>query len=90
MSRTYDNEKKPSQSTFSFKPTASFLQTRGFAPLQTDLDEDDTPRPSGYTENFLEKISNYSGWRFGKKWFPRNTCLRDARTLTPCFLRVEI
>ncbi|MCA6574206.1 MAG: hypothetical protein IM549_13465 [Pseudanabaena sp. M53BS1SP1A06MG] len=33
---------------------------------------------------------NYSGWRFGKKWFPRNTCLRDARTLTPCFLRVEI
>jgi len=19
---------------------------------------------------------NYSGWRFGKKWFPRNTCLR--------------
>ncbi|MFN8747101.1 MAG: DUF4157 domain-containing protein [Pseudanabaena sp.] len=58
MSRTYDNEKKPSQSTFSFKPTASFLQTRGFAPLQTDLDEDDTPRPSGYTENFLEKIIN--------------------------------
>ncbi|MFN5471301.1 MAG: hypothetical protein ACK5CR_04620, partial [Pseudanabaena sp.] len=61
MSRTYDNEKKPSQSTFSFKPTASFLQTRGFAPLQTDLDEDDTPRPSGYTENFLEKIINQRG-----------------------------
>ena len=58
MSRTYDNEKKPSQSTFSFKPTASFLQTRGFAPIQTDLDEDATPRPSGYTENFLEKIIN--------------------------------
>ena len=58
MSRTYDNEKKPSQSTFSFKPTASFLQTRGFAPVQTDLDEDAAPRPSGYTENFLEKIIN--------------------------------
>jgi hypothetical protein len=58
MSRTYDNEKKPSQSTVSFKPTASFLQTRGFAPIQTDLDEDATPRPSGYTENFLEKIIN--------------------------------
>ena len=61
MSRTYDNEKKPSQSTFSFKPTASFLQTRGFAPIQTDLDEDATPRPSGYTENFLEKIINQRG-----------------------------
>jgi hypothetical protein len=61
MSRTYDNEKKPSQSTFSFKPTASFLQTRDFAPLQTDLDEDATPRPSGYTENFLEKIINQRG-----------------------------
>jgi hypothetical protein len=60
MSRTYDNEKKPSQSTFSFKPTASFLQTRPFAPIQTDLDEDATPRPSGYTENFLEKIINQS------------------------------
>ena len=61
MSRTYDNEKKPSQSTFSFKPTASFLQTRPFAPIQTDLDEDATPRPSGYTENFLEKIINQRG-----------------------------
>jgi hypothetical protein len=61
MSRTYDNEKKTSQSTFSFKPTASFLQTRDFAPLQTDLDEDATPRPSGYTENFLEKIINQRG-----------------------------
>jgi len=61
MSRTYDNEKKPSQSTFSFKPTASFLQTRPFAPVQTDLDEDATPRPSGYTENFLEKIINQRG-----------------------------
>ncbi|MFN5727444.1 MAG: DUF4157 domain-containing protein [Pseudanabaena sp.] len=58
MSRTYDNEKKPSQSTFSFKPTASFLQTRPFAPVQTDLDEAAAPRPSGYTENFLEKIIN--------------------------------
>ena len=61
MSRTYDNEKKPSQSTFSFKPTASFLQTRPFAPIQTDLDEDATRRPSGYTENFLEKIINQRG-----------------------------
>ncbi|GBO53350.1 hypothetical protein APA_1257 [Pseudanabaena sp. lw0831] len=58
MSRTYDNEKKPSQSTASVKPMASFLQTRGFTPLQTDLDEDVPPRPSGYTENFLEKIIN--------------------------------
>ncbi|MFN5262707.1 MAG: hypothetical protein ACK5EH_09930, partial [Pseudanabaena sp.] len=58
MKRTYDNEKKPSQSTFSFKPTASFLQTRGFAQIQTDLDEDAPRRPSGYTENFLEKIIN--------------------------------
>ncbi len=61
MSPTYDNEKKPSQSTASFKPTASFLQTRPFAPLQTDLDEDATFRPSGYTENFLEKIINQHG-----------------------------
>ena len=60
MPHTYDNEKKPSQSTFSFKPTASFLQTRPFAPLQTDLDED-APRRSGYTENFLEKIINQRG-----------------------------
>ncbi|WP_258040741.1 DUF4157 domain-containing protein [Pseudanabaena sp. BC1403] len=60
MPHTYDNEKKPSQSTFSFKPTASFLQTRAFAPLQTDLDED-APRRSGYTENFLEKIINQRG-----------------------------
>ncbi|TYQ23554.1 hypothetical protein PseudUWO311_22165, partial [Pseudanabaena sp. UWO311] len=61
MSRTYDNEKKPSQSTFSFKPTTSLLKTRGFAPIQTDLDEDATSRPSGYTENFLEKIINQHG-----------------------------
>jgi len=58
MSRTYGNEKKPSQSTTSVKPTASFLQTRDFAPLQTDLDEDAPFQPSGYTENFLEKIIN--------------------------------
>ncbi len=58
MKRTYDYEKKPSQSTASFQPKATYLQTRGFAPLQTDLDEDATPRPSGYTENFLEKIIN--------------------------------
>jgi hypothetical protein len=57
MSRTYDNESKPSQFTTTAKPTASFLQTRGFAPLQTDLDED-APRRTGYTENFLEKIIN--------------------------------
>ena len=58
MSRTYDHEKKPSQSTTSVQPTASFLQTRGFAPIQTDLDENATFRPSGYTENFLEKLIN--------------------------------
>jgi hypothetical protein len=57
MSRTYDNESKPSQFTTTAKPTASFLQTRGFATLQTDLDED-APRRTGYTENFLEKIIN--------------------------------
>jgi hypothetical protein len=58
MSQTYDYEKKPSQSSASVQPTATYLQTRGFAPLQTDLDEDATFRPSGYTENFLEKIIN--------------------------------
>ena len=42
------------------------------------------------TDLITKVLGNYSGWRFGKKWFPRNTCLRDARTLTPCFLRVEI
>ncbi len=58
MSRTYSNEKNSSQSTTSVQPIASFLQTRDFAPLQTDLDEEATFRPSGYTENFLEKIIN--------------------------------
>jgi hypothetical protein len=58
MKRTYDYEKKPSQSTTSVQPTATYLQTRGFAPIQTDLDENATPRPSGYTENFLEKLIN--------------------------------
>jgi hypothetical protein len=58
MSRTYGNERNSSQLTNSFQPTASFLQTRPFAPIQTDLDEDAPRRPSGYTENFLEKIIN--------------------------------
>jgi Domain of unknown function (DUF4157) len=58
MKRTYDHEKKPSQSTASVQPQATYLQTRGFAPLQTDLDENATFRPSGYTENFLEKLIN--------------------------------
>lgn len=57
MSRTYNYVKKPSESTDSVKPTASFLQTRCFAPLQRDLDED-SPTRSGYSENFLEKIIN--------------------------------
>ncbi|WP_258040743.1 DUF4157 domain-containing protein [Pseudanabaena sp. BC1403] len=61
MSRTYGNEKNSSKSTTSVQPTASFLHTRDFAPLQTDLDEDATFRPSGYTENFLEKIINQRG-----------------------------
>ena len=61
MSRTYGNEKNSSKSATSVQPTASFLQTRDFAPLQTDLDEDATFRPSGYTENFLEKIINQRG-----------------------------
>ncbi|WP_434686373.1 eCIS core domain-containing protein [Pseudanabaena minima] len=56
MSRTYDNEKKPSQITTSVQPKATYLQTRGFASLQTDLNENATFRSSGYTENFLEKI----------------------------------
>nr|WP_286394234.1 transposase [Pseudanabaena mucicola] len=50
-------------------------------------------RPEGQSNSrngYSQKKGNYSGWRFGKKWFPRNTCLRDSRTLTPCFLRVEI
>ena len=58
MSRTHGNEKSSSQFTTSVKPTTLNLQTRGFAPPQTDLDEDATFRPSGYTENFLEKIIN--------------------------------
>ena len=58
MSRTHGNEKSSSQFTTSVKPLAAFLQTRDFAPLQTDLDEDVPLRPSGYTENFLEKIIN--------------------------------
>ncbi|MFN8932064.1 MAG: DUF4157 domain-containing protein [Pseudanabaena sp.] len=58
MSRTFDNEKKPSLSTASVQPKATYLQTRGFAPLQTDLDEDAPVRPSGYSENFLEKLIN--------------------------------
>jgi hypothetical protein len=58
MSRTFDNEKKPSQLTTSVQPTATYLQTRGFALIQTDLDENATFRPSGYTENFLEKLIN--------------------------------
>jgi len=47
-------------------------------------------RIAKFERHFRAIDRNYSGWRFGKKWFPRNTCLRDARTLTPCFLRVEI
>ena len=58
MKRTYDHEKKTSQSTTSVQPKATYLQTRGFAPIQTDLDENATFRPSGYTENFLEKLIN--------------------------------
>ena len=58
MSRTHGNEKSSSQFTTSVKPTTLNLQTRGFAPPQTDLDEDATFRPSGYSENFLEKIIN--------------------------------
>jgi hypothetical protein len=58
MKRTLDFEKKPSQSTASSKQTASFLQTRAFAPIQTDLDEDAPARLSGNTENLLEKTIN--------------------------------
>jgi hypothetical protein len=59
MKRTYDYEKKPSQAKASVKPKVSFLQTRDFAPLQTNLDKKDAlVRPSGYSKNFLEKIIN--------------------------------
>ncbi len=57
MSRTSDFGKKPFQSTDSINPTTSFLQTRAFAPLQTDLQEDAQPR-SGYSENILGKLIN--------------------------------
>jgi len=52
MSRTHGNEKSSSQFTTSVKPTTLNLQTRGFAPPQTDLDEDAPLRSSGYSENF--------------------------------------
>ena len=58
MSRTYDNGKKPSQPTTLFTPTSSILQTRPFGSIQTDLDEDAAPRPSGHNENLLEKLIN--------------------------------
>ncbi len=58
MKRDYDYEKKPSQITASIAPTTSFLQTRGFAPLQADLDEDVPSQPSGHSENILERIIN--------------------------------
>jgi hypothetical protein len=41
-------------------------------------------------EQISAPIGNYSGWRLGKKGFSRNSSLRESRTLTPCFLRVEI
>ena len=58
MSGTYDNGKKSSQAPSPFQPQASYLQTRDFAPLQTDLDEDAdaTFRQTGYPENFLGKL----------------------------------
>jgi hypothetical protein len=58
MSGTYDNGKKSSQAPSQFQPQASYLQTRDFAPLQTDLDEDAdaTFRQTGYPENFLGKL----------------------------------
>ncbi len=61
MKGTYDYKRKTFQSTALFKPTSSFLQTRAFAPLQTDIDEDAILRSSMHTENFLEKIINQHG-----------------------------
>ncbi len=59
MKRTYDHEKKPSQSTTSVKPTNLNLQTRSFAAPQTDLDEDAPIRSGvGASENLLEKLIN--------------------------------
>ena len=58
MSRISDFAKKPSQSTTSVQPTTSFLQTRDFAPLQMDFDEDTISRSSRNGDNLLEKIIN--------------------------------
>ncbi|WP_094528383.1 DUF4157 domain-containing protein [Pseudanabaena sp. SR411] len=58
MSRISDFAKKPSQSTTSVQPTTSFLQTRDFAPLQMDFDEDAISRSSRNGDNLLEKIIN--------------------------------
>lgn len=55
---TSDFERKPSQYTNSVKPTTSLLQTRPFAPLQTD---ENVPPPQyrhGYSENILKKLIN--------------------------------
>ena len=62
MNRTYDYSKKHSQLPSSVKPTTLNLQTRAFAPPQTDLDEDAPVRAGvGHSENFLEKIINQRG-----------------------------
>ena len=55
MKRTYEKSSKPVNSVV--KPTTLNLQTRGFAPPQTDLDEEipsQTKRSS--SENLLEKL----------------------------------
>ncbi|MCA6522403.1 MAG: UvrD-helicase domain-containing protein [Pseudanabaena sp. M051S1SP2A07QC] len=80
-----------------FSTTANPKQLEAFATTDSPLLIIAGPG-AGKTFTLVERIvylithkkGNYSGWRFGKKWFPRNTCMRDARTLTPCFLRVEI
>ncbi|MEA5476392.1 DUF4157 domain-containing protein [Pseudanabaena galeata UHCC 0370] len=60
MKRTY--EKKYAQTLTSVKPTTLNLQTRGFAPPQTNLDEEIPRQAKGSkSENLLEKlISNPS------------------------------
>jgi len=55
MKRTY--EQKPSQLTASVKPTSLNLQTRGFAPPRTDVDQNiSSQNRSTKSENLLEKL----------------------------------
>ncbi|MEA5488831.1 Tex-like N-terminal domain-containing protein [Pseudanabaena sp. CCNP1317] len=71
-------------------------ETEEILTLTLDFEEDhlltylDSQQIQAKTPAIRQFYRNYSGWRFGKKGFPRNTCLSVSKTLTPCFLRVEI